>query len=107
MRPTECKYCGCRETIATRRNSVTWACRTYWEAHNGGVWVRRSDTCGSQVGDLYKRIRRAIKAIRAANRYYLLGEVALIPDETGNLTQACVLDDIVKILEGVSDDEAK
>ena len=48
------------------------------------------------------RIQRAIEAIRAANRYYLLGEVALIPDETGNLTQACVLDDVAAILRGNS-----
>ena len=59
---------------------------------------------------LQRRIQRAIEAIRAANRYSLFGhpdEVLLLPEETGDLTQACVLDDIVKILEGVDDDEAK
>jgi hypothetical protein len=53
------------------------------------------------------RIQRAVAAIRAANRYYLLGEVALIPDETGNLTQACVLDDVAAILEGVDNGQTE
>ena len=51
---------------------------------------------------LRRRIQRAIEAIRAANRYCLHpDEMVLMPDETGNLTQACVLDDVAAILEGV------
>jgi hypothetical protein len=58
-----------------------------------------------QTEILRERIRRVIEAIRAANRYCLHpDEVVLIPDETGNLTQACVLDDVAAILEGKSDD---
>lgn len=59
---------------------------------------------------LRRRIQRAIDAIRAANRYSLFGhpdEVLLLPEETGNLTQACVLDDLVKILEGKSDGQTE
>ena len=57
---------------------------------------------------LRRRIQRAIEAIRAANRYCLHpDEMVLIPDETGNLTQACVLDDVAAILEGVDNDETE
>ena len=65
MGPNECKYCGCTDTIASCSDSVTFACRTYC----GGIWVQRSDTCGSQVGDLYRRIQRAVAVLEGATRF--------------------------------------
>jgi hypothetical protein len=98
-KPSECKWCGCGPVQSTSGSHVKFTCRSVWMA-DGDCWA-----CSSQCCDWMRdRIQRAVEAIRAANRYYLLGEVALIPDETGNLTQACVLDDVAAILEGKSDE---
>ena len=68
--------------------------------------LRRCEVIDNET--LRRRIQRAIEAIRAANRYSLCpNEVLLVPDETGNLTQACVLDDVAAILEGVDNDETE
>ena len=135
MRPTECIWCGL-ELLDDTTHDTIFACGTVrhprsdrWSQSTGCKEIMRSreqiqradqdmeivkareanavTALQSHTRTLESRIQRAIEAIRAANRYYLLGEVALIPDETGNLTQACVLDDVAAILEGKSNDETK
>ena len=104
MRPSECKYCGCTDTIASCSDSVTFACRTYC----GGIWVQRSDTCGSHVGDLYRRIRKALERLKSAQRY----DVEPYEDSVshnyhyeGQQVNADCVDQVIQILEGKSDDE--
>ena len=106
-RPNECKYCGCSDTITNRSDSVTFACRTYWDEHNGGIWVQRDDTCGSHVGDLYRRIKRAVDTLKAATRYRVTpvssGYVEWDTDEDGPVTDSVAVDEAIAILEGERD----
>jgi len=110
VRPSECKYCGCTDAIASCSDSVTFACRTYCGAHNGGVWVQRSDTCGGHVGALYKRIRKALAVLKSAQRY----DVEPYEDSVshnyhyeGQQVDAENVDEVIRILEGKSDDETE
>jgi hypothetical protein len=110
MKPNECKWCGCSDTITNRSDSVTFACRTYWDAHNGGIWVQRDDTCGSHVGDLYRRIRKALERLKSAQRY----DVEPYEDSVshnyhyeGQQVDADCVDQVIRILEGVDNDETK
>lgn len=107
MKPNECKYCGCGDTITNRSDSVTFACRTYWDEHNGGIWLR-DNTCGGHVGDLYRRIQRAVDTLKAAKRY----TVAPGPRNTlnwyrnpdGSVTDSAAVDEALAILEGERDE---
>ena len=107
-RPTECKYCGCSDTITNRSDSVTFACRTYWDEHNGGIWVQRDDTCGSHVGDLYRRIKRAVDALKAAERYtvtaYGRNQLDWDRNPDGYVTDSVAVDEAIAILEGERDE---
>lgn len=103
-RPSECKYCGCGDTVTNRSDSVTFACGTYWDDHNGGVWVQCHDTCGSHVGDLYRRIRRALEKIKSSKRWSV-EKIAKTPleyyvDPDGWIAQASDVDEVARILEG-------
>ena len=108
-KPNECKYCGCGDTITNRSDSVTFACRTYWDAHNGGIWVQRDDTCGSHVGDLYRRIKRAVNTLKAARRYRVSpgprNTLNWDPDPDGSVTDSPAVDEAIAILEGERDGE--
>ena len=103
-KPNECKYCGCSDTITNRSDSVTFACRTYWDEHNGGIWVQRDDTCGSHVGDLYRRIKRAVETLKAAKRYTVTpgprNTLDWDPDPDGYVTDSAEVDEALVILEG-------
>ena len=107
-KPTECKWCGCSDTLTNRSDSVTFACRTYWDEHNGGIWVQRDDTCGSHVGDLYRRIKRAVDTLKAATRYTVENGHAKTlwwdtnPD--GYVTDSKAVDEALAILEGERDE---
>jgi hypothetical protein len=107
-RPTECKWCGCGDTITNRSDSVTFACRTYWDEHNGGVWVQRDDTCGSHVGDLYRRIKRAVDTLKKAKRYRVTPQTrrTIEWEETvdGIVTDSAEVDEALAILEGERDE---
>ncbi len=106
--PTECKWCGCSDTITNRSDSVTFACRTYWDEHNGGIWVQRDDTCGSHVGDLYRRIKRAVDTLKKAKRYTVtpVSRNALTwdTDPDGYVTDSAAVDEALAILEGERDE---
>ena len=103
-RPSECKWCGCGDTLTNRSDSVTFACRTYWDEHNGGVWVRRADACGSHVGDLYRRIKRAVDTLKNATRYRVtpVSRTAVEWDtsDDGPVTDSAAVDEALGILEG-------
>jgi hypothetical protein len=107
-RPTKCKWCGCSDTITNRSDSVTFACRTYWDEHNGGVWVQRDDTCGSHVGDLYRRIKRAVDTLKKAKRYRVTPQTrrTIEWEETvdGIVTDSAEVDEALAILEGERDE---
>ena len=107
-RPSECKWCGCGDTLTNRSDSVTFACRTYWDAHNGGIWVQRDDTCGSHVGDLYRRIKRAIDTLKTATRYTVENGHAKTlwwdTNHDGYVTDSKAVDEAIAILEGERDE---
>ena len=109
-KPTECRWCGCSDTITNRSDSVTFACRTYWDEHNGGIWVQRDDTCGSHVGDLYRRIKRAVDKLKKATRYRVTPvsriHVEYDTSDDGPLTDSEAVDEAIAILEGERDERA-
>jgi hypothetical protein len=72
--------------------------------------VQRDDTCGSHVGDLYRRIKRAVDTLKAAKRY----DVEPYEDSVshnyhyeGQQVDADCVDQVIRILEGVDNDETK
>ena len=107
--PPECRYCGCTDTIAIHSDSVTFACQTYWGDYNGGVWVQRSDTCGSQVGDLYRRIRQALERLKSVERYDTdeVDPDTWCGDQVAQAVDAENVDEVIRILEGVDNDETE
>jgi hypothetical protein len=75
-------------------------------AYSGSVWVQRSDTCGSQVGDLYKRIRKALTVLKSVERYDVdeVDPDTWCGDQVAQAVDAGHVDQVIRILEGVSDD---
>lgn len=105
-KPTECKWCGCRDTTTNRSDSVTFACGTYWDDHHGGVWVQHHDTCGGLVGDLYRRIRRALEALMTAKRHEFVVNFlsSMQQRDDGDFVEFDDVEKVIQILEGESDE---
>ena len=78
-------------------------------AYSGSVWVRRSDTCGGQVGDLYRRIRQALAVLKSAERYDTdeVDPETWCGDDVAQAVDADSVDKVIRILEGESNDETE
>lgn len=72
--------------------------------------MRRSDTCGGQVGDLYRRIQQALSVLKSVQRY----DVEPYEDSVshnyhyeGQQVDSDCVDQVIGILEGKSDGETE
>lgn len=70
--------------------------------------MQRDDTCGSHVGDLYRRIKRAVDTLKAAKRYTVKAgprnTLNWDPDPDGYVTDSPAVDEALAILEGERDE---
>ena len=111
MGTTECKWCGCsdieRETPVMQSVIVTFACGTMSDTDASGTTWRREVRCAGAIGDLYRRIRRATKTLKAAERY---DTDEVDPDTwlgyrgVAQAVDADIVDQVIQILEGKSDE---
>jgi hypothetical protein len=71
--------------------------------------VQRDDTCGSHVGDLYRRIKRAVDTLKTAKRYRVTpgprNTLNWDSDPDGYVTDSPAVDEALAILEGERDGE--
>ena len=108
-RPTECKWCGCSEIRRNSSDSIVFGCQTYWNEHNGGFWEQGAYSCTGKTGELYSRIKRAIKELNKAHRYRVSverkGVVHWNVVEDGYVTDSVAVDEAISILEGERDEQ--
>lgn len=108
-RPTQCKFCGCEEVkfeqAVTHGYQVEFLCRTVClRESNHDYWSQDTIKCAGLVGNLFRRIGRAIEALKAAERYDLkpqrnyMGDGMVRDDKHGEWTEAQILDTVLKIL---------
>lgn len=112
MRPNECKWCGCSDTIASHSDSMSFACRTYWGDCNGGVWVQDeacADRMVAQAEILRERIRHALERLKSAERYDTdeADPDTWCGDDVAQVVNAEHVDEVIRILKGASDERTK
>jgi len=106
-RPTECKWCGCgdieRESPIMQSLIVTFACGTMSDTDASGTRWLRDQRCAGPVGKLYKRMRRAVDKLKAAERYKVTPvsriHVEYYTSDDG-LVDSVAVDEALAILEG-------
>ena len=109
-RPTECKFCGCQDVCRDGfptidgGQEIQFECGTVWR-EDGKSWSQDAMRCKQQVGMLYQRLSKALKTLKAAERFNTIaawdGEIlSARPVADGEWTRADVLDEAIKILEG-------
>ena len=78
MQPTECKWCGCGDiedqSSCMQSVIVTFACGSMSDVEISETRWLRDSRCAGQVGDLYKRIQRAVEVLETAvRRDFIIG----------------------------------
>ena len=109
-RPTECKFCGCQDVCRDGfltidgGQEIQFECGTHWR-EDGKSWSQDVLRCKQQVGMLYQRLSKALKTLKAAERFNTIaawdGEILSARHVAdGEWTRSDVLDEAIKILEG-------
>lgn len=114
MRPTECKWCGCRdierEAPVMQSLIVSFACGTMSDTDAGGTRWLRDQRCAGPVGRLYKRIQRALQRLETATRFELVkddyGAYMKGRDSWGNWLDVIQIEQAIEILKGETDEQA-
>lgn len=88
-RPTECKWCGCREIrTKTDFSSHFWCFSSYW--HEYDEWNLSNNcaaACAVQLAELRERVQRAVKSLEKFTRFYVVNQVIEILEGKGNETK--------------------
>ena len=108
--PTECKWCGCSETISDCEALKHFRCGPgYWSGNDN--WHRGTnctDNRDARLTNLRYRIQRAVDELKAATRYTVENGRAKTlwwdtnPD--GYVTDSKAVDEAIAILEGERDE---
>ena len=106
-RPTECRWCGCGDVLASTNDGVMFSCRSHWKTHHlwgSPVWIHSSE-CSDGLRD---RIRKSIDTLKNATRYRVtpVSRTAVDWDRNsdGPVTDSAAVDEALAILEGERDE---
>lgn len=110
-RPSECKWCGAKQISSSRSDRILFSCWTYYEIDDG-CWRRDAgcvDQMAAQAEILRERIRHALERLKSAKRYDTdeVDPDTWCGDDVAQAVDADCVDEVIRILEGVDDDETK
>jgi len=111
-RPSECVHCGCSEVardgyLIDGQRLVSFRCGTLWTHEDGGgKWLQDKIGCNGHIGDLYRRIRRALRMIKTAERHEFVDGYSprMRRCGDGDFVEFDDVDKVIQILEGKSDE---
>ena len=110
-RPSECEFCGCSEVardgyLIGGERIVTFRCGTLWTIEDGcGKWLQDKIGCGRHVGELYRRIQRALEKLKAAKRHdFVVNFMSSMQQrDDGDFVEFDDVDQVIQILEDKND----
>jgi hypothetical protein len=115
-RPTQCKFCGCEEVkfeqAVTHGYQVEFLCSTVClRESDRDYWSQDTIRCAGLVGNLFRRIGRAVERLKDAPRYDTVsaydGDVLIRRHKSdGEFTESEVLDLVLAILQKDAGSEA-
>ena len=109
MRPTECTYCGCDELITDCDTLKHFRCGSaYWPGTDSWTYTGKCvGKCVSRASVSESRIQRALALLKSVQRYDTdeVDPETWCGDGVAQAVDADCVDEVIRILEGKSDDE--
>ena len=109
-KPTECKYCGCRDVSDRSKALIYFRCGTgYWPGTDQWSYANKCvGKCAEQLVEMRVTIQRAIEELKKAERYtvtaYGRNQLDWDRNPDGSVTDSVAVDEALAILEGERDD---
>ena len=106
-KPTECRWCGCGDiedqSSCMQSVIVTFACGSMSDVNISETRWLRDSRCAGQVGNLYKRIRRAVQVLEGSDRIMMMLDDD--DEDVSFVVPSTDVDRAVGILGGEEDDD--
>jgi len=110
-KPTECKWCGAETIVSPRPGSIYFGCWTDYDT-TVNAW-NQDEACVkrmvAQAKTLREHIRHALAVLKSVERYDTdeVDPETWCGDDVAQAVDADCVDQVIRILEGESNDETE